>query len=119
MELDIVDQWVQSQELSNSVVCMNRQEIRETVMQQSVGRIRQPDSVLLAVGGWTVGPSNVIEVWNPRTEMWTTALTSIRDEIGRAFHAVQLVNGRLYQLGGCSLRRFDQSLREFDMDTMV
>lgn len=79
---------------------------------------RVPREILLAVGGWcNVGPSNIVEIFNPRNERWTR-IAKFQDD-RRAYHSLSRQNNMLITCGGMNGREYFRGVRYFDMDTRV
>ncbi|KAM9466925.1 kelch-like protein 10 [Clarias gariepinus] len=80
-------------------------------------RPRIPSAVLLAIGGWShEGPTNTIEVYDPRAKCWFHL--TCRGESPRGYYETVYLNGFLYCIGGCdgldnfnSVCRFDPITR--------
>ncbi|XP_071758375.1 kelch-like protein 10 [Centroberyx gerrardi] len=79
-------------------------------------RPRLPHAVLLAIGGWSGGtPTNGIEVYDPRAELWVNVTND--EEPPRAYHGAAFLNGVVYCVGGFdSIEQFN-SVRKFDLST--
>lgn len=60
---------------------------------------RLPSAILLAVGGWSgVSPTNIIEAFDPRNDLWTRV--PYPHDSPRAYHGAVLLEGSLYCVGG-------------------
>ncbi|XP_071382631.1 kelch-like protein 10 [Centroberyx affinis] len=79
-------------------------------------RPRLPHAVLLAIGGWSGGtPTNGIEAYDPRAELWVNVTND--EEAPRAYHGAAFLNGVVYCVGGFdSIEQFN-SVRRFDLGT--
>lgn len=79
---------------------------------------RVPREILLAVGGWNnVGPSNILEIFNPRNERWAR-IQQFQDD-RRAYHSLSRQGNTLYTCGGMNGREYFRTVRFFDMDKRV
>ncbi|KJH42739.1 kelch repeat protein [Dictyocaulus viviparus] len=74
------------------------------------------DSWLFIAGGWsTGGPSDIIEVFNPRSHSWVVPDFAIR-EIPRAYHGAVLCGEKVIILGGFNGREYFQHAKIFDLN---
>ncbi|XGW23582.1 hypothetical protein V3C99_005647 [Haemonchus contortus] len=82
----------------------------------AVVRDRVPREVIVAIGGWsTGGPSDIVEVFNPRAQSWVTPDASVR-EIPRAYHGAVLCAENLTIFGGFNGREYFQHAKSFDLN---
>ncbi|CAJ0596391.1 unnamed protein product [Cylicocyclus nassatus] len=81
-----------------------------------VVRDRIPREIILAIGGWsTGGPSDIVEVFNPRSHSWVLPDSKIR-EIPRAYHGAVLCNEKMIIFGGFNGREYFQHAKLFDLN---
>ncbi|CAL9703863.1 unnamed protein product [Knipowitschia caucasica] len=81
-------------------------------------RPRQPESVLLAIGGCSEGDAtNAIEAYNYKTDFWTNI--SSQEENPRAHHGSIVVDGFLYCLGGFNRTERFNTMRRLDLATFT
>ncbi|XP_061581991.1 kelch-like protein 10 [Cololabis saira] len=79
-------------------------------------RPRMPRSILLAMGGWSVGdPTNSIEAYDIRTNQWT----NVPNDAGcpRAYHGTAFLNGYVYFIGGFDRQSYFNSVCRWDPTT--
>ncbi|EYC13025.1 hypothetical protein Y032_0045g1223 [Ancylostoma ceylanicum] len=81
-----------------------------------VVRDRIPREIILAIGGWsTGGPSDIVEVFNPRAHTWVVPDPIVR-EIPRAYHGAVLCNEKMIIFGGFNGREYFQHAKLFDLN---
>jgi len=83
----------------------------------SISLKRIPDKVVLATGGWSLQPTDVIETFNYLTNSWS--INQIKLPINSAYHGVVEVEGKLYIVGGYDGQQYLDSLYCLDMSTMI
>ncbi|KAM9359147.1 kelch-like protein 10 [Symphorus nematophorus] len=84
-----------------------------------LARPRWPSTILLAVGGWSVGsPTNAIESYDVRADRWVRIAHS-EQEVVRAYLGVALLNGSLYRVGGYDGIEHFRTMDRFDLDTQT
>uniref|UniRef100_A0AAV2M717 BTB domain-containing protein n=1 Tax=Knipowitschia caucasica TaxID=637954 RepID=A0AAV2M717_KNICA len=78
-------------------------------------RPRQPESILLAIGGWSEGnATNAIEAYNYKTDCWKNILSQEENPRGSVF-----VDGFLYCLGGFNRTERFNTMRRLDLATFT
>ncbi|KAM9445375.1 kelch-like protein 10 [Clarias gariepinus] len=78
-----------------------------------LARPRLPRAVLLAIGGWNFdGPTNTIELYDPRAELWVDVMCS--GESPRAYHGTVYLNGFLFCIGGYDKVNYFNSVTRFN-----
>ncbi|KAJ3583118.1 hypothetical protein NHX12_034451 [Muraenolepis orangiensis] len=78
-------------------------------------RPRLPHAVLLAVGGWSGGPTNSVESYDAPTDRWVSV--AVGGEEPRTYQGTVLLRGCLYCVGGFDGSEFLNSVRRFDPAT--
>ena len=78
---------------------------------------RIPAKVVLATGGWSLQPTDVIENFNYLTNSWS--IDHMKLLINSAFHEVVELEGKLYVVGGYDGQQYLDSLYCFDMSIML
>ncbi|XP_047465283.1 kelch-like protein 10 [Mugil cephalus] len=79
-------------------------------------RPRLPNSILLAIGGWSGGdPTNGMEAYDVRADRWINVTNSL--EPPRAYHGAAFLNGYVYCVGGFDRVEHFSSTRRFDLNT--
>ncbi|KAK6030687.1 kelch repeat protein, partial [Ostertagia ostertagi] len=82
----------------------------------AVVRDRVPREIVLAIGGWsTGGPSDIVEVFNPRAHTWVVPEAAVR-EIPRAYHGAVLCAEKMIIFGGFNGREYFQHAKIFDLN---
>lgn len=82
----------------------------------AVVRDRVPREIVLAIGGWsTGGPSDIVEVFNPRAHSWIVPEAPVR-EIPRAYHGAVLCSDKIVIFGGFNGREYFQHAKLFDLN---
>ncbi|PIO72583.1 kelch repeat protein [Teladorsagia circumcincta] len=85
----------------------------------AVVRDRVPREIVLAIGGWsTGGPSDIVEVFNPRAHTWVVPEAAVR-EIPRAYHGAVLCAEKMIIFGGFNGREYFQHAKIFDLNKKV
>jgi len=82
---------------------------------------RQPAEVVISLGGWIEepnGPSGDVEVWDCRTQNWSTS--GVRMEERRVYHRMIYLNNKIYMVGGYVMGQREQdSLHMLDLESLV
>jgi len=83
-----------------------------------VSRDRTPATVVLALGGWSICPSDVIEVQDCLTNTWSVCPVVL--PVPSAYHGLGVLGGKLYLVGGFTHgeRGYLDSLYRLDMDSI-
>lgn len=77
------------------------------------GRPRLPNTILLAIGGWSGGdPTNAIEAYDVRLDRWTFVSNNL--ERPCAYHGAAFLNGYIYCIGGFNRVEHFNGVRKFD-----
>ncbi|XP_047200629.1 kelch-like protein 10 [Girardinichthys multiradiatus] len=80
---------------------------------KAFGRPRLPNSILLAIGGWSGGdPTNAIEAYDVRFDRWTSITNNL--ERPCAYHGTAFLNGYIYCIGGFNRVEHFNTVRRFD-----
>ncbi|KAM9324434.1 kelch-like protein 10 [Gastrophryne carolinensis] len=78
-----------------------------------LARPRLPYFMLFSIGGWSRGgPTNAIETYNCRADLWLNVTFS--EESPRAYHGAAYLNGFIYLIGGFNGLDYFNSVRKFD-----
>ena len=78
----------------------DQQKAKLTELVSSVSR--KPAGVLISVGGWDKAPSNKIEVFNCLSDTWFQAPDHIKLPLPLAYHGMEVINNKVYTIGGYS-----------------
>ncbi|XP_030280922.1 kelch-like protein 10 isoform X1 [Sparus aurata] len=85
-------------------------------MRDPVARPRMPNTILLAIGGWSrAGPINSIEAYNIRADLWIN-LTNNQEPL-HAYHGAAFLDGYVYCVGGYGSEEHLNSVRRLDLST--
>ena len=87
------------------------------VIKHSIPLKRIPSKVVLATGGWSLQPTDVIETFNYLTNSWS--INHMKLPINSAYHGVVELQDKLYIVGGYNGENYLDSLYCLDMSTMV
>jgi len=88
----------------------------EAIM-HSIPLKRIPAKIVLATGGWSLQPTDVIETFNYLTNSWS--INHMKLPINSAYHGVVELEGKLYIVGGYDGQQYLDSLYCLDMSTMI
>ena len=83
----------------------------------SISLKRIPDKVVLATGGFSLQPTDVIETFNYLTKSWS--INHIKLPVNSSSHGVVELEGKLYIVGGYDGQQTLESLYCLDVSTMV
>ncbi|KAM9340226.1 kelch-like protein 10 [Symphorus nematophorus] len=86
------------------------------VIYHPVARPRLPNTILLAIGGWSGGdPTNGIEAYDVNAGRWIDVTNDL--ERPRAYHGAVFLNGFVYCVGGFDRVEHFNSVRRLDLNT--
>ena len=63
---------------------------------------RKPPDVLISLGGWESAPSKKMEVFNCLSNTWIQAPTNLNLPVPLAYHGMEVINNRVFTIGGYS-----------------
>ena len=63
---------------------------------------RKPPDVLISLGGWDKAPTNKMEVFNCLSQTWIQASDHIKLPVPLAYHGMEVINNKVYTIGGFS-----------------
>ncbi|XP_027857499.1 kelch-like protein 10 isoform X1 [Xiphophorus couchianus] len=99
--------------LSEAMGTMSQLILFRTHLTSNFGRPRRPNTILLAIGGWSGGdPTNAIEAYDVRYDRWTNVGNNL--ERPCAYHGAAFLNGYVYCIGGFNRVEHFNSVRKFD-----
>jgi len=114
MNVEELEQFIQSWAVANvDTLTLGQMES----IKNSIPLKRIPSKVVLATGGWSLQPTDVIETFNYLTNSWS--INPVKLPINSAYHGVIELGGKLYIAGGYDGERYLDSLYCLDMSTMV
>jgi len=90
---------------------------QKEIIMNSIPLKRIPSKLVLATGGWSLQPTNVIETFNYLTNSWS--FNNSKLPINSAYHGVVELHDKLYIVGGYDGETYLDSLYCLDMSTMV
>ena len=76
---------------------------------------RKPPAVLISLGGWASAPSKKMEVFNCLSETWFQAPDHIKLPVPMAHHGMEVINNKVYTIGGFSDGRYSDNLFALDL----
>ncbi|XP_062845016.1 kelch-like protein 10 [Trichomycterus rosablanca] len=92
---------------------LNMNGLSTTNYRNPLTRPRLPQSVLLAIGGWSGGsPTNGIEAYDARADRWVNVTQE--EESPRAYHGAAFLSGLVYCVGGFNSVDYFNSVRKFN-----
>ena len=115
MNVEELEHFLQAWAEANSVATFTMGQ-REGI-KNSIHLKRIPAKVVLATGGWSPQPTDVIETFNYLTNSWS--INPMKLPINSAYHGVVELEGKLYIAGGYDGQHYLDSLYCLDMSTMV
>lgn len=80
-------------------------------------RPRLPSAILLAIGGWSNGPTSEIEAFDVRAERWVSV--NEVDERSTAYHGTAVLEEFIYCIGGYDSVEYFNNVRKLNLITQT